>query len=142
MKAGPGFTWRRVADSLRSLDRMVRSEREAHGAWVWAVPLSAFVLCVTILVVAGVLSGVWAAEYIPVALVEGLVISGLFVVCFTERDQRENDHGDGGPGPDPSRNPPPFDPTVWLPLFAEIGHDPLGDRDPARAQREAVGASR
>ncbi len=139
-----GISWKRVADALRSLRRLTRPRDGGHGAWVWALPIGGFVLCVAILVVAGVWSGVWAAEYIPIALLEGLVISGLFVVCFaSDPEPPENDHGDDGPDPDPASTPPPFDPTMWLPLFADGEGPSPADRDAARgSRREPVGAPR
>ncbi len=139
-----GIAWKRIADALRTLGRSTRPQTDRHGAWALALPIGGFVLCVAILVLAGVWSGAWAAEYIPVALIEGLVISGLFFVCFlSDADPPENDHGDDGPGRDPVSSPPPFDPTVWLPLFTEgMGPSPA-DRDAARAsRREPVGARR
>jgi hypothetical protein len=140
----PGITWKRVANALRSLGRSTRPDGGRRGAWVWGLPIGGFVVCVAILVVAGVWSGVWAAEYIPIALLEGLVIAGLFLVCFAkDPEPPENDHGDDGPGHDPASTPPPFDPTVWLPLFPDgEGRSPT-DRDAARGTRRApVGARR
>ena len=97
-----------------------------------------------ILLVAGVWSGVWAAEYVPMALLEGLVIAGLLVVCFaSDPEPPENDHGDDGPGHDPASTPPPFDPTVWLPLFPDGESPSPVDRDAVRGSRsEPVGAPR
>lgn len=139
-----GITWKRVADALRALGRSTGPQGGRRGAWVWGLPIGGFVLCVAILVVAGVWSGVWAAEYIPIALLEGLVIAGLFVVCFSsDPEPPENDHGDDGPGRDPASTPPPFDPTVWLPLLPNGESPSPADRDAARGtRREPVGAPR
>ncbi len=138
-----GITWKRIADGLRSLWRLTRARTDTDGAWLWALPIGGFVVCVAILVLAGVWSGAWAAEYIPVALIEGLVISGLFFVCFmSDADPPESDHGDDGPGRDPESSPPPFDPTVWLSLFTD-GKGLPPDRDAIReSRREPVGAPR
>lgn len=140
MPPRPGITWKRVADALRSLGRSSRPDGGPRRAWVWGLPIGGFVLCVAILVVAGV----WAAEYIPIALLEGLVIAGLFLMCFaTDPEPPENDHGDDGPGHDPASTPPPFDPTVWLPLFPNGESHSPDDRDAVLGtRREPVGARR
>jgi hypothetical protein len=136
--------WMLVSSQVRGLDRGLRTTSRGHHAWPWAIPIGGFVLCVSILVLAGVMSGVWAAEYIPTALFEGLVISGLLVVCLAPvMDPPDNDQGDRGPDSGPNSSPPPFDPTLWVGLFddadaARRADHPLKEerpREPAEAKR-------
>jgi len=48
----------------------------------WGLPAAALLLCFTILVVAGALSGVPIVEFLPIAIFEGLVMAGLFIACM------------------------------------------------------------
>ena len=64
------------------LERQLRAANGGNRAYVWGLPAAALVLCFTILVVAGALSGASPAEVLPIAIFEGLVISGLFVACM------------------------------------------------------------
>jgi hypothetical protein len=126
--------WTLVSRQVRQLDRRLRPPSGRRRAWLWAVPIGGFVSCVSILVVAGALSGVWAAEYIPTALFESLVIAGLFFVCIAPVvDAPDNDHGDRGPDTDPASSPPPFDPTVWVKLLG----DPPGPDGDGRVKEAA-----
>jgi hypothetical protein len=131
-----------ISGRARGLDHLVRAQRRSHRFWLWAIPVGGFVLCASILIVAGVLSGVWAAEYIPVALFEGLVICGLFVACLAPvTDMPDNDHGGGGPHDDPPAPPPPFDPTMWVTLLSDDDGARRADADANRAShREPAGA--
>ena len=98
----------------------------------------------SILVLAGVMSGVWAAEYIPTALFEGLVISGLLVVCLTPvTDTPDSDGGDRGPDKEPTASPPPFDPTLWVALFEDAEPaSSAGRQVKEETRREPVEAQR
>jgi hypothetical protein len=135
----------RVSRRARALDRWLGARPGGRRLWLWSVPLLGFVICAAILVIAGVLSGVWAAEYIPTALFEGLVISGLFFACLAPvTDAPDSDQGDRGPddGPEPAP-PPPFDPTVWVTLLDDPRNAPHADRDAQdAARRETIGAGR
>jgi hypothetical protein len=127
--------WRLVSNQVRGLDRGLRATSSGRRGWPWAIPIAGFVMCVSILVLAGVLSGVWAAEYIPTALFEGLVISGLLVVCLAPvMDPPDSDQGDRGPGTDPTSSPPPFDPTLWVTLMDD--GDPSSARQSLKDERE------
>ena len=135
--------WTLVSSQVRGIDRRLRATSGGRR-WLWAIPVGGFVLCVSILVVAGAVTGVWAAEYIPTALFEGLVISGLFIVCLAPvMDPPDNDPGDRGPDTDPTSSPPPFDPTLWVALFRDTDGVPSSGqpvkeephREPVEAQR-------
>ena len=72
--------WRGVA--LR-IWRLYAVECGRRSRRLLLIPLSGFTVWVTTLLVLGVRTGMWAAEYIPTAVIEGLVIAGLlFVACF------------------------------------------------------------
>lgn len=134
-----------VSRRLRQLDRRLHIEHSEESEWVWAIPVVGFVVTAAILIVAGVLSGVWAAEYIPTALVIGIVMSGLFVACMQpEAVAREDDQGNRGPDIEPSSTPPRFDPTVWLALLADAEVDTVRADEKCREEprREPAGASR
>ena len=136
--------WRLVSDQVRGLDRSLRATSAGRHGWPWAIPIGGFVVCVSILVLAGVLSGVWAAEYIPTALFEGLVISGLLVVCLAPvMEPPDSDPGDRGPDTDPTSSPPPFDPTLWVTLLDDAGGPSGAPPSPKEGrEREPVGANR
>jgi hypothetical protein len=135
----------RISERLRGLDRRLHIDHSGQSEWVWAVPVLAFAATAAVLVAAGAMSGVWAAEYIPTALVVALVISGLLVACMTpEATLPDNDEGDRGPDTEPPSTPPRLDPGIWAALFADRDEDALG-ADEARKEtrpREPVGASR
>jgi len=134
-----------VSRRLRQLDRQLHIDDSEEREWVWAIPVVGFAVTVAILIVAGVMSGVWAAEYIPTALVVGMVISGLFVACMLpEAVPRENDQGNRGPDIEPSSTPPRFDPTVWLALLADAEMDTVRADEKCREEplREPVAAPR
>jgi peptidoglycan/LPS O-acetylase OafA/YrhL len=128
-----------VAGRLRQLDRRLHIDHNGRSEWDWAIPIAGFVVTVAILIVAGVMSGVWAAEYIPTALVVGLVMAGLFVACMApEAGPPEDDHGNRGPDKEPSSTPPQLDPRIWVALLADLdvdtirageerGGDPVGE---------------
>jgi hypothetical protein len=126
------------------LDRRIRPPAAGRAVWVWAIPVCGFAFCVAVLIVAGALSGVWAAEYVPTAIFESLVIAGLLLVCIVPvMEAPDNDHGDRGPDPDPVSSPPPFDPTVWVRLKSAPEGPPALDREPNGAPaRELVEAQR
>jgi hypothetical protein len=134
-----------VSARLRRLDGLLHIDRGGRSEWDWAIPIAGFLVTVAILVVAGVMSGVWAAEYIPTALVVGLVMAGLFVACMApEAVPPEDDRGDGGGDGEPSQSPPPLDPRVWRAVLDGLDVDPAptsvdGDGE---ALREPVGATR
>jgi hypothetical protein len=135
--------WMLVSNQVRSLDRGLRTTSGGRHIWPWAIPIGGFVLCVSILVLAGVMSGVWAAEYIPTALFEGLVISGLLVVCLTPvTDAPDSDDGDRGPGTEPTASPPPFDPTLWVTLLGDADGSPSPEGNSKERKREPVEAAR
>ncbi len=138
------MTWRLVANQVRGLDRGLRATSSGRHVWPWAIPIAGFVVCVSILVLAGVMSGVWAAEYIPTALFEGLVISGLLVVCLAPvMDPPDNDQGDRGPDTGPTSTPPPFDPTLWVTLLDDPETASSARQCPTEErQREPVGVQR
>ena len=100
-------------------------------------------LCFTILVVAGILSGVSVMEFLPIAIFEGLVIAGLFIACMMPAVSPPEDYGDRGPDPDPEPTPPPADPNVWVQLLAEskVIARPSSDIE-RRSSRELTGAPR
>jgi hypothetical protein len=128
--------WMLVSNQVRSLDRGLHATSGGRHVWPWAIPIGGFVLCVSILVLAGVMSGVWAAEYIPTALFEGLVISGLLVVCLTPvTDPPDSDDGDRGPDTEPMASPPPFDPTLWVTILADPDGSPSADHHPKEERR-------
>src|SRR5450631_779027 len=60
--------WGTASQLLHRLERQLRVPAGRSRASAWALPVSGFLLCCTILVVAGALSGVSAAEYIPTAM--------------------------------------------------------------------------
>jgi hypothetical protein len=136
--------WMLVSSQVRGIDRRFRAPSGRRRLWLWAIPLGGFALCVSILVVAGAMTGVWAAEYIPTALFEGLVISGLFIVCLAPvMDPPDNDPGDRGPETDPTSSPPPFDPTLWVALFRDSEPGSSGARHvKEETRREPVEAQR
>jgi hypothetical protein len=136
--------WRLVSSQVRGIDRRFRAPSGRRRLWLWAIPVGGFVLCVSILVAAGAMTGVWAAEYIPTALFEGLVISGLFIVCLAPvMDPPDNDPGDRGPDTDPISSPPPFDPTLWVALFRDTDGVPnAGPNVKEEPRREPVEARR
>jgi hypothetical protein len=138
--AGHGRTLREgISDRLRRLDRRLHINHGRRSEWFWVIPLAGFAVTAAILVVAGAMTGVWAAEYIPTALVEGLVIAGLFLACLSP-DAAPTDGGPGDRGPDtePSPAPPQFDPTVWVALLADADVDAVGSDE---AKEEPVGAA-
>lgn len=139
--AGHGRTLReRVSDSLRRLDRRLHIDHGRRSEWFWVIPLAGFAVTAAILVVAGAMTGVWAAEYIPTALVEGLVIAGLFLACLSpDAAPADGGPGDRGPDSEPSPTPPQFDPTLWVVLLADADVD-TGRSD--EAKEELVGAPR
>jgi len=133
---------KRVADQFRRLDRRLHIDRSGRSEWVWAIPVLGFVLWVATLVVVGVMKGVWAAEYIPTAIIEGLVVGGLFVACIVpEAAPPENDQGDRGPETEPPSSPLQFDPTVWLAVLADLDTVPADEDAKDEVLREPVGAS-
>jgi hypothetical protein len=122
--------WGTATDRVRGLERQLRNANGGNRAYVWGLPAAALVLCFTILVVAGALSGASPAEVLPIAIFEGLVISGLFVACMLPpAGTADNDQGDRGPGPDPSPSPPPSDPSVWVRLLADSNIPRQGAHD-------------
>jgi hypothetical protein len=130
----------RVSDALRGLDRRLHIDRDGGSEWAWAVPAAAFVVTLAILVTAGVMSGVWAVEYIPTGLVVGLVIAGLLVACAApEEVPPDIDHGDRGPDREPPSTPPRLDPDIWVALLSGSDTDP----EPAGYEilRQPVGAA-
>ena len=130
----------RISDRLCRLDRRLHINHSRRSEWFWVIPLAGFAVTAAILVVAGVMTGVWAAEYIPTALIEGLVIAGLFVACLApDSAPTDSDPGDRGPDTEPSSTPPPFDPAVWVALLADSDVDPVGSDE---AEKEPVGAAR
>jgi hypothetical protein len=138
-----GVIWGRAARHVHGLERQLRSAHRGNRAYAWGLPAAALLLCFTILVVAGVLSGASALEFLPIAVFEGLVIAGLFVACMLPATPPPDDRGDRGPGPDPSPTPPPADPSVWIRLLADskLPAGPSGDAE-ERPRRELTGAAR
>jgi hypothetical protein len=132
--------WGRASRQVRKLERQLRSAHGGNRAYTWGLPAAALVLCFTILVVAGVFSGASAAEFLPIAIFEGLVIAGLFVACMMPAVSPPDDRGDRGPDPEPDPIPPPMDPTVWARLLAD-SNLPTGDSE-ERTPRELTGATR
>ena len=135
----------RISDRLRRLDRRLHINHSRSSEWFWLIPLAGFALTAAILVIAGVMTGVWAAEYIPTALIEGLVIAGLFVACLApETAPQDDDPGDRGPGTEPGPAPPQFDPTLWAALLASPDGEPVRPAaDPKEEPlREPAGAAR
>jgi hypothetical protein len=145
MRRRGGTVSKVISERLRRLEELLHIDARGQSRWAWITPVVAFVVTVSILVIAGVINGVWAAEYVPTALVVGLVMSGLFVACMApEAAPPDEDHGDGGPGREPSPTPPRVDPAVWLTLLSDIPSDSgRGDQD-RQEQRlpEPVGAAR
>ncbi|HEY6468594.1 MAG TPA: hypothetical protein VI434_02395 [Candidatus Dormibacteraeota bacterium] len=127
------------AQQVRRADHVLRTSAKRRGLWRWALPCGGFALCAAVLLVAGIVSGVSALEYIPIALFEALVIGGLFVVGMAPvTEPPESDDGGRGPDDDPTSAPPPFDPTLWVALFREDDsgrNAESGHREPARARR-------
>lgn len=138
--AGRGRTLReRISDRLRRLDRRLHINHGRRSEWFWVIPLGGFALTAAILVVAGATTGVWAAEYIPTALIEGLVIAGLFLACLSpDTAPTDGDPGDRGPDTEPSPAPPQFDPTVWVALLADSDVDSVRSHE---AEEAPVGAA-
>src|SRR3979411_2993054 len=111
MSRRDGTVSKMMSERLRRLEGLLHIDARGQSRWARVPPVGAFAVTVTILVIAGVMSGVWAAEYVPTALVVGLVMSGLFVACMApEAAPPDEDHGDSGPGNDPSPTPPRLDP--------------------------------
>ncbi|HVC40789.1 MAG TPA: hypothetical protein VND54_02305 [Candidatus Saccharimonadales bacterium] len=135
--------WGRASREVRRLERQLRKAHGGNRAYTWGLPAAALVLCFTILVVAGIYSGASAAEFVPIAIFEGLVIAGLFVACMLPAASPPDDRGDRGPDPDPDPTPPPLDPDVWVRLLADsnVTAQPPGGVD-APAPRELTGATR
>jgi hypothetical protein len=123
--AGRGRTLReRISDRLRRLDSRLHINHGRRSEWFWVIPLAGFAVTAAILIVAGAMTGVWAAEYIPTALIEGLVIAGLFLACLSpDAAPADGGPGDRGPDTEPSPAPPQFDPTVWVALLADSDVD-------------------
>src|SRR5438445_10629046 len=116
-----GTVSKRVSDRFRRLDRRLHIDRGGRSEWVWAIPIGGFAIWVATLVVAGVMTGVWAAEFVPTALLEGLVISGLFVACLApEEAPPATDDGDDGPDNEWPSTPPRSAPACWLTLRAHL----------------------
>jgi hypothetical protein len=138
-----GVVWGRAARRLRGLERQLRAAHKENRAYAWGLPAAALLLCFTILVVAGVLSGASALEFLPIAVFEALVIAGLFVACMMPASPPPDDRGDRGPDPDPTPTPPPADPSVWVRLLADskLPSWPAGDAE-ERKRRELTGAAR
>jgi hypothetical protein len=138
-----GVIWGRTARRLRGLERQLRIAHKGNRAYTWGLPVAALLLCFTILVVAGVLSGASALEFLPIAVFEGLVIAGLFVACMMPATPPPDDRGDRGPDQDPTPKPPPSDPSVWVRLLADakLPSGPVGDAE-ERSRRELTGAAR
>jgi hypothetical protein len=138
-----GVIWGRASRRLRGLERQLRITHKGNRAYTWGLPVAALLLCFTILVVAGVLSGASALEFLPIAVIEGLVIAGLFVACMMPATPPPDDRGDRGPDPDPTPKPPPSDPSVWVRLLADakLPSGPVGDAE-ERSRRELTGAAR
>ena len=130
--------WERAVRKVRGLERQLHITKR-NRVYAWGLPLGAFAVCFTILVVAGALSGVSPAEFLPVALFEGLVMAGLFVACMMPVAP-DSDQGDWGPDPEPAAPPPPGDPAVWVALLAgsEVTARSLDDA-PTDSQRELAG---
>ena len=134
-----GTVSKRVSDRFRRLDRRLHIDRGGRSEWVWAIPIGGFAVWVVTLVVAGVMTGVWAAEFIPTALLEGLVISGLFVACLApEEAPPATNQDDRGPDTESPSTPPRTHPAVWLALLADLSADPVptdrdGDEESLRA---------
>jgi len=135
--------WGPLSRRLRGLDRQLRIAHRGNRAYTWGLPAAALLLCFTILVVAGIVSGVSVAEFLPIAVFEGLVIAGLFVACMMPAVSPPDDRGDRGPDPDPAPTPPPADPGVWARLLADSNSTsrPAGDIE-ERSPRELTGAPR
>jgi len=135
--------WGRTSRRVRGLERQLRMAHGGNRVYSWGLPAGALLLCFTILVVAGTLSGASAAEFLPIAIFEALVIAGLFVACMMPAVSPPDDHGERGPDPDPPSTPPPTDPSVWLRLLEEsnITSPGAGDTD-KHTRREPTGAPR
>ncbi len=135
--------WEQASGRLRGVERQLRSAHRGNRAYAWGLPAAALLLCFTILVVAGVLSGASALEFLPIAVFEGLVIAGLFIACMLPATPPPDDRNDRGPGPDPAPTPPPADPSVWIRLLADskLPSGPTGDVED-RPRRELTGAAR
>jgi hypothetical protein len=134
-----------VAARLRRLDGLLQIDRGGRSEWDWAIPIGGFLVTAAILIVAGVMSGVWAAEYIPTALVVGLVIAGLFVACMApEAVPPEDDRGNGGGHGEPSESPPGLDPRVWMAVLDGLDVDtaPVCEDSRGGTLPEPVGATR
>ncbi len=134
-----------VSARLRRLDDLLHIDHSGRSEWDWAIPIAGFVVTVAILTVAGVMSGVWAAEYIPTALVVGLVMAGLFVACMAPEAVPPDDrHGNGGGDGEPSQSPPQLDPRVWRALLAGLDADtvPTCEDSDGEALRAPVGTTR
>jgi hypothetical protein len=132
-----------MSERLRRLDRRLHIDHRGQSEWFWAIPAIAFAATLAILVIAGVMSGVWAAEYIPTGLVIALVIAGLLVACMTpEEAPPEDDRGDRGPDTEPSSTPPRFDPGIWLALFNDADTVRANHEREEERAREPVGAPR
>src|ERR1035437_4561199 len=142
MPSHMGTVSRMLSGRLRQLDRRLHIDDSEESEWVWAIPVVGFAVTVAILIVAGVMSGVWAAEYIPTALVVGLVISGLFVACMLPEDiPPEHDQGNRGPDTEPSATPPRVPPPGWVGPARRLGGEP-GPRGRGAEERPPRGAGR
>lgn len=140
MRRRGGHVSRAVSDALRALDRRLNIERDGGNEWAWAVPAAAFAITVSILVTAGAMSGVWAVEYVPTALVVGTVIAGLLVACAVpEEVPPDIDQDDRGPDRRPPSTPPRLDPDIWVALLSgsDSPPEPSGDD----RLRQPVGAA-
>jgi hypothetical protein len=135
-----GVIWARMSRRLRGLERELDSAHQGNRIYSWGLPAAALFLCFTILVVAGILSGVPIVEFLPIAIFEGLVMAGLFIACMMPAVSPPDDRGDRGPDPDPAPTPPPADPSVWVRLLADLEpHSPdAGEGKP----RELTGTPR
>lgn len=134
-----GVIWAQIARRLRGLDRELDSAHRGKRAYNWGLPAAALFLCFTILVVAGVASGVPVVEFIPIAIFEAVVIAGLLIACMMPAVSPPDDHGDRGPDPDPEPTPPPADPNVWVRLLADVNPS-SGPEDVKDHTRELTGA--
>lgn len=134
-----GVIWAQISRRLRGLDRELDSAHRGNRAYSWGLPAAALLLCFTILVVAGIATGMPAAEFIPIAIFEAVVIAGLFIACMMPAVSPPDDRGDRGPDPDPAPTRPPSDPTVWVRLLADV-NGPSGPADVDERTRELTGA--
>jgi hypothetical protein len=115
---------------LRRLDARLRIDHRGRSEWVWAGPLLTLAGTVALVVGAGVQSGVTVAMYLPVALVLGVVMTGMSIAYMTPM-------ADAEPPPDDRRDGDAPVPDGTPPWYRRL-HEPTAEEPAPRRKRPAL----